>query len=524
MDWVFLSASIILEVLGTLSAKQANGFTNLTASACMMLFYGLSFTGLTIAMRGIEMSVAYPIWTGVAILSISVLDAIFYHEPITLAKGFSIFLMVTGLIGLTMGHKSQFLMMGIVTLIAAAIAWIGLDRVLRFSARNHYKSNAYKSSTLGLSEEMSFPVQWQAPPPTKQRNLLILLLLVVMQSLALLWTYRTAIAQGFTTATQTVVAFAQSIKLSQAQTAGCSTPPGAEQNRANSLQICAAMREVQNVPNGQFLYGGTLDASVLRSESLVAEMRLAHPGFRLRATDPMSIPPDSTTGIQMLLNGELSFAESQRSLREREYSQARDRGFTLKQVPVAMTGITFFVHPALNLPGLSLDQVQRIYTGKIDNWAEVGGPNLPITPVSQDADYQGSTLGLLLQDTPPRDLKLSAKVRTVRDATAALKKVTETPGAIGFGPQALVGNQPSIRLLGLARWNSQHYISPVLSNGQANKAAIEDGSYPLTQRIFVVIRQDGTLDESAGVAYANLLLSGQGQTLIDQAGYLPIRR
>jgi phosphate transport system substrate-binding protein len=519
MDWVFLSASIILEVLGTLSAKQANGFTNLTASACMMLFYGLSFTGLTIAMRGIEMSVAYPIWTGVAILSISVLDAIFYHEPISLAKGFSIFLLLTGLVGLTMGHKSQSLMMGIVALIATAIAWIGLDRVLRFSARNHYKSNR-----LRLSEEMFFPGKWQVLPPTKQRNLLILLLLLVMQSLALLWTYRTAIAQGFTTATQTVVALAQNIKFPQAQTTGCSDPPAAEQNRATSLQICAAMREVQNVPNGQFLYGGTLDASVLRSESLVEEMRLAYPGFRLRSTDPLSIPPDSTTGIQMLLNGELSFAESQRSLREREYYQAKDRGFTLKQIPVAMTGVTFFSHPAINLPGLSLDQIQKIYTGKIVNWSEVGGPNLPIVPVSQDTDYQGSTLSLLLQDVPPRDPKLSAKVRTVRDATAALQRVAEIPGAIGFGPQAWVVNQPSVRLLGLARWNSNHYISPVLSNGQVNKAAIEDGSYPLTQRIFVVIRQDGTLDESAGVAYANLLLSGQGQTLIDQAGYLPIRR
>jgi small multidrug resistance pump len=296
MDWLFLSASIVLEVLGTLSAKQANGFTNLTASAGMLLFYGLSFTGLTIAMKGIEMSVAYPIWTGVAILSISMLDAIFYHEPITLTKGFSIFLMVTGLVGLTMGHKSQSLMMGIVTLIAAAIAWIGLDRVLRSSARNHYKSNAYTSSTLRLSEEISAPVQWQAPP-TKKRNLPILLLLVVMQSLALLWTCRTVIAQGFTNAAQTVVAFAQSIKFPQVQPTGCSTPPAAEQNRATSLQICAAMREVQNVPNGQFLYGGTLDASVLRSESLVEEMRLAYPGFRLRSTDPMSIPPDSTTGI-----------------------------------------------------------------------------------------------------------------------------------------------------------------------------------------------------------------------------------
>jgi hypothetical protein len=43
------------------------------------------------------------------------------------------------------------------------------------------------------------------------------------------------------------------------------------------------------------------------------------------------------------------------------------------------------------------------------------------------------------------------------------------------------------------------------------------------QRIFVVVRQDSTLDEMAGTAYANLLLSEKGQALIDQAGYLPMR-
>jgi phosphate transport system substrate-binding protein len=43
------------------------------------------------------------------------------------------------------------------------------------------------------------------------------------------------------------------------------------------------------------------------------------------------------------------------------------------------------------------------------------------------------------------------------------------------------------------------------------------------QRVFVVIRQDDTLDELASIAYANLLLSEKGQALIGQAGYLPIR-
>ena len=61
------------------------------------------------------------------------------------------------------------------------------------------------------------------------------------------------------------------------------------------------------------------------------------------------------------------------------------------------------------------------------------------------------------------------------------------------------------------------------ANGQVGQAALQDGSYPLMQRVFVIIREDGTLEELGGIAYANLLLTQKGQSLIDQAGYLPMR-
>lgn len=107
MSWLFLASAIILEVLGTIAAKQANGFTNLAASILMMLCYGLAFSGLTFAMRSIEMSVAYPVWTGFAILAVSVLGIVLFHESMNFAKGLSIFLLVIGLVGLTMGSYSH---------------------------------------------------------------------------------------------------------------------------------------------------------------------------------------------------------------------------------------------------------------------------------------------------------------------------------------------------------------------------------------------------------------------------------
>jgi phosphate transport system substrate-binding protein len=152
----------------------------------------------------------------------------------------------------------------------------------------------------------------------------------------------------------------------------------------------------------------------------------------------------------------------------------------------------------------------------------VGGPDIAIVPVSQDIDANGSTLSLLLQNVPRNEQKLADNIQHVRDTTAAVRKVATTPGAIGFGTQVLVVHQHSIRLIGLSKRSSRQYIQPITTEGQVNRAALADNSYPLSQQIFVVFRQDGTLDEVAGVAYANLLLSNKGKTLMEQAGYLPI--
>jgi uncharacterized membrane protein YfcA/ABC-type phosphate transport system substrate-binding protein len=405
---------------------------------------------------------------------------------------------------------------GIVVAILAAISLLTFTHTI---LRHPLLAETF-SSPIGNLAKVRLPIgraERDRPSPKKQTTT-VLLLLLAGQGSVLLWTYRTAIAKAFADSAAAIASH-----LPQSKDASCMASNAISKDRATYLQICNAMQDVLNVPNGQFFYGGTMGAAALRSKSFLNEIQIAHPDFRLRYLDPLSVPPDSSTGIKMLLNGELSFAESQRPLRESEYRQAQARGFILKQIPIAITGAAFYTHPDLRLPGLSLEQLQAIYTGELTNWSEIGGPNLPIIPVSQDTDSTGSTLGLLFQDLPSDRQTLSASIHYVRDTTAAIRKVATTPGAIGFGTQAVVANQTSIRFVGLAKGRSRNYIQPILPNKQVNKTVLQDGSYPLMQRVFVVLREDGTLDELAGIAYANLLLSEKGQALIGQAGYLPIR-
>lgn len=57
----------------------------------------------------------------------------------------------------------------------------------------------------------------------------------------------------------------------------------------------------------------------------------------------------------------------------------------------------------------------------------------------------------------------------------------------------------------------------------AHYLLVNGETYPITRNLYVIIRQDGRADEKAGVAYANLLLSREGQQFVEKAGLVPIR-
>ena len=297
------------------------------------------------------------------------------------------------------------------------------------------------------------------------------------------------------------------------------------QIRGAVIQTYPKFSDVPNVPQGIFNYGGSTTFAPLRSASIVQTLRQSFPQFQLRYTEPPTGNPGSGQGIQQLLEGQLSFSQSSRALKDAEYASAKNRGFTLDAVPVAIDGIAFFVSPQLadkGVTGLNLAQLRDIFTGKIQNWSALGGPNLAIAPVSRSLK-SGGTVDFF-SETVLEKQPLGGSVIQARDTTDAIRKVASSPGGIGFASTSELINQQTIRLIGLAK-SGQNFVSacgdPACTSVDS-KAFIDD-SYPLTRRLFVVVRRDGKLDEQAGVAYANLLLSDEGQSLVKQAGFVSVR-
>lgn len=66
MSWLFLFLAVISEVTGTTCMKLSAGLTQLLPSLSMVIFYGISLTSLTFAIKKIDVSVAYAdlVWYG----------------------------------------------------------------------------------------------------------------------------------------------------------------------------------------------------------------------------------------------------------------------------------------------------------------------------------------------------------------------------------------------------------------------------------------------------------------------------
>ena len=119
----------------------------------------------------------------------------------------------------------------------------------------------------------------------------------------------------------------------------------------------------------------------------------------------------------------------------------------------------------------------------------------------------------------------------VSSTTQALRRVSQIPGGVYYGSARAVVPQCSVKPLPLGQTAEQlvtPYQEPLAAASdcpnqrhQLNTTAFENGNYPVTYNLYVVIKQNQGREQQAGEAYANLLLSQPGQQAIAQAGFVP---
>jgi len=299
-------------------------------------------------------------------------------------------------------------------------------------------------------------------------------------------------------------------------------------NRKTNKKSNQCFAYVANVPEGKIWHGGSTTWATIRKE-VNPEIKKIFPQFDITYKDHLTLPPGSRTGIEMLLQGQLVFAESSRPLRDEELREARNRGFQLKQVPVGIDAIAVIVHPDLEIPGLSIEQLKKIYLGQITNWKEVGGPDVKIIPYSRPSS--GGTTQFF-QENILGDQNFGNNVEFIPTTTQGIRQVTQNLAGIYYASAPEVVPSCGVKPISI-RQSTGEWIAPYKGSlvspencpeqrNQLNLEAFKTNEYPLTRKVFVIIRLDNSIDQQAGEAYAELLLTDEGQKLIQKAGFIPL--
>jgi small multidrug resistance pump len=104
MQWMWLTAAIFLEVSGTVCMKLSHGLEKAIYAVPMFVLYALSFACLSLALKKVDVSVAYAIWSGLGTALITAFGILYFKEPGTVIKMISTALIIIGVIGLNLSN------------------------------------------------------------------------------------------------------------------------------------------------------------------------------------------------------------------------------------------------------------------------------------------------------------------------------------------------------------------------------------------------------------------------------------
>ena len=107
MSGVYLAAAIFLEICGTTSLKLSDGFSRIAPSGAVVLCYVASFALLGLALRGIELSIAYAVWSGVGTAVVAAIGIVWFGESAVGWKLLCLGLIVLGVVGLHLSERTS---------------------------------------------------------------------------------------------------------------------------------------------------------------------------------------------------------------------------------------------------------------------------------------------------------------------------------------------------------------------------------------------------------------------------------
>lgn len=107
MSWMWLYLAIVLEVAATVCMKLSDGCSRTIPSVFMVLLYGVSFFPTAMALRRLEVGMAYAVWSAVGTALVTLIGMVLFNEQMSLAKVAALGLIIFGVVMLNLSGKVE---------------------------------------------------------------------------------------------------------------------------------------------------------------------------------------------------------------------------------------------------------------------------------------------------------------------------------------------------------------------------------------------------------------------------------
>ena len=107
MPWMWLYLAIVLEVAATVCMKLSDGCSRAIPSVLMVLFYGVSFFPTAMALRRLDVGMAYAVWSAVGTTLITLIGMVLFKEQMSIAKMAALGLIIFGVVMLNLSGNTE---------------------------------------------------------------------------------------------------------------------------------------------------------------------------------------------------------------------------------------------------------------------------------------------------------------------------------------------------------------------------------------------------------------------------------
>jgi len=264
---------------------------------------------------------------------------------------------------------------------------------------------------------------------------------------------------------------------------------------------CAAAAAMTAVMAGTVCAGETI---VMDGSTTVGPIAKAFAEFYMRQNPGVNITvgeSGSGNGAKSIVNKTCQVANMSRFMKDTEFKAAADAGVMPVAHVVALDGLPVLVHPSNPVKNLTVAQVRDIFSGKITNWKDVGGPDLGIVLVSRDTN---SGTYECFNEMVMNKVKISDRSEYVGSNGAIRQRVQSTPAAVGYAGLAFVDDTvKALSINGIA----------------ATEATVRDGSYPIARPLFMFT--DGYPKLGSHLhRLVSLCLTEEGNSMIKETGFI----